>query len=352
MITYEGLMGGKIPSTMRTILLSALHENVEEAIQGLAVITKPIPKPKSGQVLVKIEAAPCNPSDLLFLQGKYGKKKTLPAVPGWEGAGTVVASGGGLLGMWLKGKRVACGGQSDQDGTWAEYFIAEAGSCVPLKSNINIEDGATLLINPLTAVGMVQRAKEEGHAAIIQTAAASQVGRMVIKLASHAGIPSINIVHRDEQIDLLKSIGAEFVINSEKEDFISILKNESVRLKATIAFEAVGGEMTGRILNAMPPKSIVVVYGSLSQQPCGKINPIELIFGQKKVDSFWLTKWLTKKGFWGTFKGISQVQSLILSGEFKTPIQRRCGFQDFKEGLLAYHRSMTTGKVLLIPSND
>ena len=89
---------------MKAIQIDQPNSDVEIAIQSLRIVEKPTPKPGPGQVLVKIEAAPCNPSDLLFIQGHYGIKKVLPAIPGWEGAGTVVESGGGILGWWLKGK--------------------------------------------------------------------------------------------------------------------------------------------------------------------------------------------------------------------------------------------------------
>lgn len=339
----------KIPSKMRVIQLEKQNEDVKKAIANLSVVTKSVPKPKHGQVLVKIEAAPCNPSDLLFLQGKYGVTKTLPAVPGWEGAGTVVATGGGLRGMWLNGQRVACGGQTDKDGTWAEYFIADAGACVPLKTNISFEEGATLLINPLTAVGLVQDAKDQEHSAIIQTAAASQVGRMVIKLAAEAGIPTINIVRREELVDELMEHGAEVVINSEDDGFLDTLEKEAKRLSATIAFEAVAGEMTSKVLNAMPRNSTVVVYGSLSERLCDKISPVELIFGEKKIEGFWLTGWFKRNGFWRAYKAIRHVQKMIVTGKFETHVQRRCDFDDFKEGLLEYHKNMSAGKVLLEP---
>jgi len=339
----------KIPSKMRAIQLEKHEEDPSKAISSLSVVTKSVPKPKHGQVLVKIEAAPCNPSDLLFLQGKYGITKTLPSVPGWEGAGTVVASGGGLKGMWLKGQRVACGGQSDRDGTWAEYYIADAGSCVPLRSSMSFEEGATLLINPLTAFGLVQDAKDGEHSAIIQTAAASQVGRMVIKLAEEVGVPTINIVRREELVDELKEEGAKVVLNSESEDFIERLTEEAQSRNATIAFEAVAGEMTSTILNAMPPNSTVVVYGSLSEKPCNKISPIELIFGEKNVKGFWLTGWFKRNGFWRAYKAIRHVQKLIVTRKFETHVQRRCNFDDFKEGLIEYHKNMSAGKVLLEP---
>src|SRR3954471_22296504 len=160
-------MAVPIPETMRAVVLSEYREVVTDAIRGLAVMERPVPKPRRGQVLVKIAAAPCNPSDLLLLQGKYGVRKKLPTVPGWEGAGTVVATGGGLLGRWLMGKRVACAVRSDRDGTWAEYVVVNADNCIALKSQVAMEQGASLIINPLTAVGMLETARQAGHRAAV-----------------------------------------------------------------------------------------------------------------------------------------------------------------------------------------
>src|SRR6188768_2798715 len=101
-------MAESVPKTMRAVVLAEYRDSPEAAIGGLEVRERPVPEPRRGQVVVRIEAAPCNPSDLLLLQGKYGTLKTLPTVPGWEGTGMVVANGGGLYGRWLVGKRVAC----------------------------------------------------------------------------------------------------------------------------------------------------------------------------------------------------------------------------------------------------
>ena len=115
-------MMGSPPKQMRAVRLSAYHEDVVEAIRSLRVVEQPVPKPRPGQVLVKIEAAPCNPSDLLLLQGRYGVLKSLPTVPGWEGAGRVVASGGGWLAGWLNNKRVACGGKPTETAPGPSIF--------------------------------------------------------------------------------------------------------------------------------------------------------------------------------------------------------------------------------------
>lgn len=334
---------------MKVIQIDQINKDIRSAIDGLHILEKPLPKPKHGQVLIKIEAAPCNPSDLLFLEGSYGVKKPFPAVPGWEGAGTVIESGGGPFGWWLKGKRVWCGGQSTGDGTWAEYYIAEAKTCVPLKDGVSFEQGATLIINPLTAYGMVERAVSQGHKALIQTAAASQVGRMVQFLARQKKIPLINIVRRDEQVQELLNDGEKYVLNSEAGDFFEKLKNLAKELSATIAFEAVGGDMTGKVLAAMPKKSKIWVYGALAEKACGGIGPLNLIFEQKVVEGFWLNEWIQTSGFWHTLKATNFVQKMIASGNFQTKIRAVVGMEQWKDALQNYNKEMTAGKVILKP---
>lgn len=332
---------------MKAIQIDQTYDDIEEAIQNLHIIDKPIPKPGPGQILVKVEAAPCNPSDLLFLQGKYGVKKTFPAVPGWEGAGTIVESGGGIIPWWLKGKRVAFAGQDDRDGTWAEYAIADANSCIPLEQGITSVQGSTLIINPFTAVGLVEEAKK--HPAIIQTAALSQVGRMVQTLAHEKNIPVINIVRRDEQVEELKESGAKWALNSENKDFSQSLKELSHKLQATIAFDAVAGEMTEILFHAMPPNSRVLVYGALSESPCKNISPLSLIFESKVLEGFWLTKWIRNHGFWHTIKASRHVQRLIKTGKFQTKIREQVEFEGWQSALDDYRKEMTSGKVILSP---
>lgn len=341
-----------IPQKMKALQIDAYHENLTEAIKSLYVVEKPTPKPSHGQVLVKMEAAPCNPSDLLLLQGHYGRTKTLPAVPGWEGAGTVVASGGGLMGSWLVGKRVACAVQSDSDGTWAQYCVVDVKTCIPLKEHVTTEQGSTLIINPLTALGMIDIAKKGGHAAIVQTAAASQVGRMVLQLAKNEGIPVIHIVRRNEQEELLRQLGAEIVLNSESANFREELKKEAMRLNATIAFDAVAGKMTGLIFSAMPPHSRILVYGALSDSFCSDISPLGLIFQMKKVEGFWLSSWLEKKNFFSAFKATNRVQKLMAEGTFHTAITASVSLEKAPEALEKYHHAMTSGKVIILPQGS
>lgn len=341
-----------IPLTMKALQINNFHQDAVEAIRGLRVVEIPTPKPGPGQVLIKVEASPCNPSDILLLQGLYGKKKTLPTVPGWEGSGTVVAHGGGFTAWWLMGKRVACAIQTDLNGMWAEYCVVEAKTCIPLKDDVSFEQGATLIINPLTAVGMVETAAKEKHKAIIQTAAASQVGRMVLKLALDANIPIVNIVRRKEQELLLRKLGAKFVLNSESENFHSELKREAARLNATIAYDAVAGTMTGTVLSAMPNHSKVLVYGSLSLTPCNDISPMSLIFQTKTIRGFWVTNWLASKNILGIYQASNKVQKMMADGSFQTAIREKASLKETPEALIAYHQQMTAGKVIITPGKD
>ncbi len=334
---------------MRAVVVSEYREGVADAIRGLKVVERPVPKLRRGQVLVKIAAAPCNPSDLLLLQGKYGTLKTLPAVPGWEGAGTVVASGGGLLGWWLLGKRVACAVRSDRDGTWAEYVAANADNCIALKSAVPMEQAASLIINPMTALAMLEMARRAGHRAAVHTVGASQVGRMMIAMAADLDYPLINVVRRDAQVQIVRSLGATHVLNSTSEKFADELKTLCERLKATAAFEAIAGEMTGTVINAMPPGSTAYVYGALSQEACGNIDPIDLVFHDKTVTGFFLGNWLDRRGVIGNLRAAGRVQRMIIDGRIGTTVQRRLQWDEVADGLLQYVGNMTDGKVLIMP---
>ncbi len=338
-----------IPDRMHALVLHEYCEDIAEAIDSLKVEQRSVPALKRGQVLVRIEAAPCNPSDLLLLQGKYGSLKTLPTVPGWEGAGTVVASGGGPLAWWLMGKRVACGQQEDRDGTWAQYVVANAAECIPLKRQLCMEQAASLIINPLTAMGLLETARRGGHRAAVQTAGASQLGRMLVAMASELNFPVINVVRREAQVELLKSMGAAHVLNSSDDDFVERLGAIAAELQATAAFEAIGGEMTGTLFNVLPEGSTVFVYGALSEAACDNVDPIELIFHGKTVTGFYLGVWLRERGSLDVLRAASRAQKMLIDGRIETKVQRTVSLEEAVVGLRQYVDHMTDGKLLIMP---
>jgi NADPH:quinone reductase-like Zn-dependent oxidoreductase len=300
-------------------------------------------------VLVRIAAAPCNPSDLVFLQGKYGRLKTLPSVPGWEGAGTVVAAGGGMYARWLENRRVAVANRGDRDGTWAQYALAEAGDCIPLATDVTSEQGATLIVNPLTALGLLETAQRAGSGAAVQTAAASQLGRMLIHVARDAAFPIISLVRRSEQVELLQSMGAQHILNTSDDDWHENLRQLAARLGATSGFDAVGGRITGELLSAMPERSTVYVYGALSEEACSDVDPLDLIFRGKQVRGFFLSDWLAERNRLRVLWTARRAQRLIAQGQIETQVRRRLDLDRVVEGLLSYVDEMTAGKMLIVP---
>ena len=319
----------------------------EGGADSLVVAEKPVPRPGDGQVLVRVAAAPVNPSDLSFLRGTYGHTKRLPVVPGFEGSGEVVAAGGGLLARLLLGRRVACAAPVDGDGTWAEFMLAEASHCIPLRKATDTEHAATMIVNPFTAWALMSLAKSMRAEAIVQTAAASALGRMIVRLAVRRGVHIVNVVRRAEQVELLRREGAGYVLNSEDDDFDERLRELCTRLRASVAFEAVAGEMTGRVLRAMHAGSTCIVYGALSQQGC-LLDPRSLIFEGKSVRGFWLSDWMRRQSALRKFFVAGRIQKL-LKDELKTEVRARLPLDSAVEGLREYEREMTGGKIIFVP---
>ncbi|MBK6284763.1 MAG: alcohol dehydrogenase catalytic domain-containing protein [Draconibacterium sp.] len=215
-------MNINIPKSMKAVVLT--EDGAKPVIAEV-----PVPQPGSGEVLIKMYASPINPSDLAFLAGGYGIKKPFPVIPGFEGSGTVVAAGKGILPKLWMGKNVACAASPKYNGCWAEYMVTTATSCVPLSKEISMEQGAMMFVNPMTALAFFEIYKNLPNPgkklrAIINTAAASALGRMVVKMGKTQGIPVISIVRREEQVEILKAEGAEYIINSSDIDFEEKLK--------------------------------------------------------------------------------------------------------------------------------
>jgi NADPH2:quinone reductase len=335
--------GAQTPNSMRALEL----RDYDGRPESLAVVEKPVPRPRAGEVLVRISAAPINPSDLAFVQGLYGIKKALPVVPGFEAGGRVVAAGGGFLARTLVGKRVACAAPADSDGTWAEYMVTQAALCIPLIKEITEEQGATTIVNPLTAWALMNIARKARARAVVQTAAASALGQMVESLGRRFRLPVINIVRRAEQTELLKARGAQHILDSSSEDFDNRLRELCKELNATVGFDAVAGELTGRVLGAMSSGARIIVYGALSGEGC-MIDPRSIIFEGKQVEGFWLSKWLRSQAMWKMLRTTRRVQRLIAS-DLRTEIRARLSLEEAPEGIQEYARHMTGGKILFIP---
>jgi NADPH:quinone reductase-like Zn-dependent oxidoreductase len=328
-------------------LMTALVLNSFSGVESLRVEQRPTPKPGPNEVLVKVAASPINPSDLAFLEGHYGTNKMPPVIAGFEGSGTVVATGKGLMGKYLLGKKVACLPREDGDGVWAEYMVTSASFALPLGKSVSLEQGAMSVVNPLTALGFLEIVKATNYSTVVQTAAASALGQMMVRLFNHAGIQVINIVRREDQVELLRNRGVKNVLNSSDSNFDKNLAELCEKMEAKLAFDAVSGSITMRLLSAMPRDSRIIVYGGLSFE-AAQADPGQLIFANKSLEGFWLSSWLRKKNALQNLLLWRKVQKLITT-DLASEIRSRYALQDAKEAIKDYQHLMTGGKILLTP---
>jgi NADPH:quinone reductase-like Zn-dependent oxidoreductase len=242
----------------------------------LSLAEVPVPKPGPDEVVVCIEAAPINPSDLGLLLGpadiataKVSGAADRPVVTasippafmkamagrldqsmpvGNEGAGVVIAAGSSPAAQALMGKRVAIFGGA----TYAQYRAVAAADCLVLRPDATSADGASSFVNPLTALGMVETMRREGHTGLVHTAAASNLGQMLVRICLADVVPLVNIVRSPEQVRLLRSQGATHVCDSSAADFTADLGAALVETGATLAFDAIGGgRLASQILSGM-----------------------------------------------------------------------------------------------------
>lgn len=334
---------------MRALALAAPGATASEGALRLRLVERPTPQPARGEVLIRVEAAPCNPSDLGFLSGSYSIERPLPAVPGFECSGVVVASGGGLFAALLRGRRVATGGQGSGDGTWAEYYVAQAQRCVPLLPGVDFEQGSSLLVNPMTALGLLYRARLHGSRAIIQNAAASQLAGMIRALSAERRIPVINIVRRPEQADSVRKSGVTHVLDSTAPGFHQELSALAAELNATTAFDAVGGALTGELLASIPSGGQVIAYGGLSGENPSHLDSTDIVFRGKSVTGFHLGRHVEEIGMRATLADALRVQRAVRRGAIRLDVRVRVGLAEAPAAISAYALSMSEGKVLILP---
>lgn len=268
----------------------------------------PTPEPGADEVVVRVEATPINPSDIGLLLGaadmttvRASGSKDAPVITakvpeagmramagrldqsmpvGNEGAGRVIRTGSSEAAKALTGKTVAMIGGA----MYAQYRCLKVSECMPLPSGTTAAEGASWFVNPLTALGMTETMRREGHKALVHTAAASNLGQMLNKICLKDGIALVNIVRSREQVELLRKLGAKHVVDSSLPGFMDDLTPALVETGATVAFDAIGGgRLAGQILTCMEAAinkraktysrygsnvhKQVYVYGSLDPRP-------------------------------------------------------------------------------------
>ena len=346
-----------MPAMMKAIVL----ERFGEPSEVLQVREVPVPKPGPGEVLVRMIASPINPSDLLMVRGRYVVLPSLPATPGFEGVGVVTEAGPGLLGPWVKGKRVVA--INDKGGNWAEYAVIKARQARPVADDIPDEQAASLFVNPMTALGFTETMKLEGYTGIVHAAAASNLGQMLVKICLEDGIPLVNIVRSAEQVKLLKDLGATHVINSTDADFMAQLTDAIHETGAMLGFDPIGGgTMASQMLSAMEasasrgaafsrygsstPKK-VCIYGALDIGP----TILNRAFGLTWDLSGWLlTPFMMKAGM----EVVARMRARVmkdLTTTFPSHYKARVDLDGMltKEAVSEYNARRTGEKYLVVP---
>lgn len=273
------------------------------------------PSARKGQVVVKVEMGSVNPSDEMFVQGLYGLPRRAGVPAGFEGVGTVVEAGPGLMGRWLKGKRVSF--FATQSGSWAEYALTDAAACVPVSKDLRDEDAAGLLVNPMTAWAMLDLVEGDSF---VMSAAGSQLAKFMISLGRDRGLKPIGVVRRAEQIEPLRALGAAEVLDSTADNHASELRRVCKELKPRTFLDAVTGPASKQIFDALPDRATWVIYGRLSAEPITIDDAQSFIFRRKTITGFWLSDWFEQASLVAKARATRAVQKRFRSGEWSTDV--------------------------------
>ena len=355
----------------------------------LSLVVVETPTPAADEVIIRVEATPLNPSDLGLLlgpadlsSGKASGTSESPVVTfsipeaamramqarldqsmnvGNEGAGTVIAAGDSPAAQALLGKTVAMFGGS----MYVQYRCAKASQCTVLPDGCTAAEGASIFVNPMTAISMVDNMRRDGHTALVHTAAASNLGQMLNRLCQQAGINLVNIVRSPAQVELLRDLGAKYVCDSSAPTFTQDLIQALSETGATIAFDAIGGgTLASQILTCMEAAinqsakgysrygsathKQVYIYGALDTSPTILKRSFGPAFG---VAGWLLPNYLAKVGP----EAMQQFQAQVLAGlktTFACSYVREVSLAEALqlEAIAAYGKPSTGGKYLINPS--
>lgn len=298
------------------------------------------PEPGPGQVSIRVRLANVNPSDVHFVKGEYGIPRRAGGVAGFEGCGDVVGAGAGAEA--LVGARVAF--VATAGGSWAESVVCEAASCVPVPAALRDEDAAALIVNPLSAIGLIRTVRDHGCAGIALTAASSQLAKLALSLARDEDLPAVAIARRAETLDELRRLGATHAFD-ETGDPASVLATAG----PTALLDAVVDLRSTHLFARLPAGSRWIVYGKLSEETPPFEAAGSLIFQGKSIEGFWLTTWLARLAPEARRSAFEAAIRRFLDGTWTTDVRRILPLRDALAELPAELGRPNTGKVLLSP---
>jgi NADPH:quinone reductase-like Zn-dependent oxidoreductase len=289
-------------------------------------------------------ASPINPSDLLMIRGQYGRQPPLPATPGFEGVG-VVEAGSGLLARRVMGRRVAV--LNGASGNWQEKVVIPAMQAVPVPADLTDEQAATFFVNPASALAMTQYVLEvPGGAWLLQTAAGSALGRMVIRLGQRYGFRTLNVVRRREQAEELLRAGGTAAVATNDEPLAERVHTLTGGAGVPYAIDAVGGTTGSEVIRTLARGGRLLVYGTLSGEPL-TIDPRVLLVGQKRVEGFWLSEWVRDQGIITKVLLFRAIGRLMRGGVLGSEVGATFPLEDVRAAVRQAAAPGREGKVLL-----
>jgi NADPH:quinone reductase len=334
---------------MIKVMKSVRFRQYGEPAKVLTVEERPVPEPGKDEARVRMLATPVNPSDLLYVRGLYaGVQAHFPAPAGFEGVGIVDALGPDARDL-ARGQRVSV--VNGQGGNWAEYTLVSARDLIPVADDVPDEQAASFVINPASAILMLHHvlAVPRGEW-LLQSAAGSQIGRMLIRLAKRAGIKTINIVRRREAVAELRQLGADAVIVSTDgpidEQVRDIAGPDGVRY----AIDPVAGETGTQLFKALHEEGKMLVYGSLSGEPIRVgDDPRYILAGRRVLEVFWLGYWLPRLETEARRQLMDAIAGLVRDGILETSPGRRYSLDEIGAAVTEAESARNQGKVLLRP---
>src|ERR1700731_3422990 len=324
---------------MRQLQLTA-HGEPSDVIQ-----LNTVSEPALGQeeVLISMEAAPLNPSDFLFVSGKYGVRPAFPSPVGAEGVGRV-AKIGSKVDVALQGKRVLIIPTYEQ-GTWADQVVVPVRNIVPMSDEADPLQLSMIGINPATAYLLLNRYVSLMPGDWIgQTAANSAVGQYIIALAKLAGVKTLNVVRREEAAEQVRQWGGDCVVlqgNNLQQDIEEALDGK----KLSLVLDTVGGTPVGELAKSLKPGGSVVVYGLQSGQ-FPAIPPKELIYGGLSLHGFWLINWIRNAPRTEIEEIYQKLGDLVADGSLSATVEHVYPLDHFQEAFKQSLKSNRSGKIL------
>jgi NADPH:quinone reductase len=323
-----------------------------EPAKVLRVQECPLPEPGKGEVRVRILASPVNPSDLLFVRGHYaGVQPQFPSPVGFEGVGMVDALGPQVH-RPVPGQRVAV--ISEKGGNWADYAVVPALFLLPVPDDLPDEQVASFFVNPATAILMLRHvlAIPQGEW-LLQSAANSELGRMVIRLAKHDGIRTVNIVRRREVVAELQRLGADAVIVSTEgpidEQVRRIVGQEGVKY----AIDPVVGETGTQMYQALGEEGRMLVYGSLTGEPIRVgADPRFILAGRRILEVFWVAYWFNRLDETARRQLVQEIVTLMREGMLVTSAARPFSLDEIGTAVTQAEATGRQGKILLVPQTQ